>query len=301
MIHDHPETTASPRLVRVPGRNAFGTVCLTRSQGRGVAASCDLAELEVMVNRTDAVAAPTSSARPASVLLLKDRSTVAVISVAAAVAFVAGFFFPPPDSPRVGQASAADVRGWAAAHSGSLHAAATGLVLAAVGFVVVSAGLSALVRRRLDGSMLAELLVGSAAVVAVLLVLDTAAQTMSLILPGLLDTTLVDVSDPVVVAWLAIGGFTHFLGDLQMAFIAVLLASGSLATLRLHLVHRWLCYVGLGLASCAALGTFGITLSVRVLYPLWFVGIYGFYLSLLVLAVSAALAWRRMGKAQRLA
>ena len=76
----------------------------------------------------------------------------------------------------------------------------------------------------------------------------------------------------------------------------MVLASASLAGRRLRLVNRWLCYVGLVLAACAALGTLGITLSLRVLYPPWFVGIYGFYLSLLVIAVSALLAWRRVGR-----
>jgi hypothetical protein len=241
-------------------------------------------------------ASPPGVHRPPPLLLVEDRATLLVIAIAAAVSFVAGFFFPPPDSPRVGQADAAEVRRWVETNSGALHVAATALLLAAVGFVVVSAGMSALVRRHLRGSMLSELLVSGAVVVAVLLILDTAAQTMALILPGLLDTNLADVSDPVVVTWLAVGGFTHFLGDLQMAFIAVVLTSVSLAGLRLRLINRWLCYLGLVVAACAALGTLGITLSLRVLYPLWFVGIYGFYLSLLVLAVSALLAWRRVGR-----
>ncbi|MFZ0324015.1 MAG: hypothetical protein WAN48_07780 [Actinomycetes bacterium] len=246
------------------------------------------------MKRDRAASDPAAPQRTEPLLSFDDRATLLVIAVAAAVAFVVGFFFPPPDSPRVGQADAADVRAWVESNSVALHAAATALVLAAVGFLVVAAGLSALVRRHLRGSMLSELLVGSAVVVAVLLVLDTAAQTMSLILPGLVDTNLADVSDPVVVIWLAVGGFTHFLGDLQMAFIAVLLASGTMAARRLRLVNRWLGYLGLVVAGCSALGTLGITLSIDALYPLWFVGIYGFYFSLLVLAASAAFAWRRV-------
>ena len=229
-------------------------------------------------------------------LSVDDRSTLLVLATAAVVSFVAGFFFPPPDGPRVGQADAAEVRRWVETNSGALHVSATALLLAAVGFLVLAAGLSALVRRHVRGSMLSELLVGGTVVVVVLLILDTAAQTMSLLLPGLVDTDLAEVSDPVVVTWLAIGGFAHFLGDLQMAFVAVVLASGSLAALRLQLVNRWWCYLGFVLAACAALGTLGITLSVAALYPLWFVGIYGFYLSLLVLGGSATLAWRRLGR-----
>jgi len=99
-----------------------------------------------------------------------------------------------------------------------------------------------------------------------------------------------------VVSWLAIGGFTHFLGDLQMAFVVLALASGCLIALRLGLVNRWLCYGGLVISGCAALVTLGISLALGALYPLWFVGAFGLYLSLLVLAVSAVLARRRLGR-----
>jgi hypothetical protein len=234
---------------------------------------------------------PTQASR----LAPEDRTPLLVIAVAATAAFVGGWF-PEPDSPRVGQASAADVRAWADANAGALHTAATALMIVAVSFIVVASGLSALARRHLRGSMLSELVVGSAVAVSVLMVLDTAASTMSLLLPGLVDTKLADVSDPVVVGWLAIGGFTHFLGDLQLAFVALALASGSLIARRLGLVNRWLCYGGLVIAGCAAVGTLGITLALGVLYPLWFVGTFGLYLGLLVLAVSALLARRRLAR-----
>jgi hypothetical protein len=233
--------------------------------------------------------------RRTSSLAREDRGTLLVIVVASAAAFVAGWF-PAPDAPRVGQASAAEVRAWVATNAGALHVTATALVIAAVSFIVVASGLSALARRHLRGSQLSELVVGSAVVVAVLLVLDTAASTMPLLLPGLVDTTLADVSDPVVVGWLAIGGFTHLLGDLQLAFVALGLASGCLIALRLGLVNAWLCYGGLVVAGCAAAGILGITLTLSALYPLWFVGTFGLYVSLLVLAVSAAIAWRRLGR-----
>jgi len=228
-------------------------------------------------------------------LAAEDRTTLLVIAVASTAAFVGGWF-PAPDGPRVGQSSAADVRTWVDANAGALHTTATAMVIVAMSFIIVASGLSSLARRRLRGSMLPELVVGSAVVVAVLTVLDVAAATMSLLLPRLVDTTLADVSDPVVVSWLAIGGFTHFLGDLQIAFVVLALASGCLIALRLGLVNRWLCYGGLVISGCAALGTLGISLALGALYPLWFVGAFGLYLSLLVLAVSAVLARRRLGR-----
>jgi hypothetical protein len=240
----------------------------------------------------------TTEARPTcptTGLSPEDRGTLLVVAVASAAAFLAGWF-PAPDGPRVGQATAADVRTWVDTNAGALHTAAMAMMVVTVGFLVVASGLSSLARRHLRGSMLSELVVGSAVVVAVLMILDIAASTMSLLLPGLVDTTLSDVSDPVIVGWLAIGGFAHFLGDLQLAFVAVALAAGCLIARRLDLVNRWLCYGGLVVACCAALGTLGITLSLGALYPFWFVGMFGLYVSLLVLAVSAVLARRRLGR-----
>jgi hypothetical protein len=229
----------------------------------------------------------------ALVLTTQDRPTLLVMAVAASLGFIASFF-PAPDAPRVGQASAADVRAWVDANSTALHVAVTSILLLAVAIVVVAAGLAALSRRHLAASMLPEALLGAAVVVAVMLVLDVAASATSLILPGMVDTSLADVSDPVVVNWLAIGGYTHFLGDLQVAFVAVVMVSGSLAARALRLVNRWWCYLGTVVGICGAVGTLAITSTVPALYVFWFVGMFGFVISLLVVAVSCLLVLRRI-------
>lgn len=237
----------------------------------------------------------TEGAAARTVLSRSDRGTVLLVAVAAAIAFVGGWF-PAPDAPRVGQATAAELRTWVESNSTALHLTATALVLVAVSLVVVASGLSALARRHLEGSVLPELVAASGVAVAILLLLDAAASTVGLLLPRLVDTSLGDVSDPVVVGWSAISGFTHLLGDLQLGFVALGLATGSVIALRLRLVPRWLCYGGIVVAGCAAFGTLGITLSLTALYPLWFVGAFGLYLSLLVLAVSSLVAGRRLAR-----
>jgi hypothetical protein len=240
-------------------------------------------------------ATATGRVRTGERLSPSDRGTLLLVGIAAAAAFVGGWF-PAPDSPRVGQAGAAEIRSWAEANSAALHTTATALTVVAICLVLVGAGPSSLARRHLPASTLPEIVLGSAVVVAVLLVLDVAAATTPLLLPGLVDTRLVDVSDAVVVGWSAVGGFTHLLGDLQLAFVSAGLAAGSLIALRLGLMTRWLCYGGLVVAGCAALGSLAITLSVPALYPLWFVGTFGLYVALLVLAVAALLARRRLGQ-----
>jgi hypothetical protein len=227
------------------------------------------------------------------ILEIQDRGALLVLGIAALITFLAGWV-STPDSPRVGQASAAEVRDWATANASALHTYATASVLASIGFLIVAASLSALVRRHLRGSMLSELILGSVVAFVVLTVLDTAASTIGLLLPGLIDTKLPDVADPVVRSWLAISGFTHLLGDLRMAFVATMIATGSLIALNLRLTNKWLCYAGLVIAGSAAIGVLGITLSIAALYPLWFAGMFGLYFALAALATSAFLTRRRV-------
>jgi hypothetical protein len=160
----------------------------------------------------------------------------------------------------------------------------------------VAAALSALVKRRLPGSLLAELTLASGLMFALLFLLNTAAETMTLLLPGMVGTDLSKVEDTVLVGWYGISGYTHLLGDLQMAFIALALVAVPLAALRTGLVNRWLCWIGLLLGGCAALGTVGIVLSIEPFYPLWFAGMFGFFFALIVLAISCLMTWRRVGR-----
>jgi hypothetical protein len=254
-----------------------------------------------MSNQDTLVDRPTRATKRSprvDILNLHDRSTLLVVGIAALVTFVAGWV-SAPESPRFGQASAADVRTWFETNAGALRVYATASMVAAVGFIIVAAGLSALARRHLKGSMLSEVVVGSVSLVVALTVLDTAAATVGTLLPRLIDTTLPAVQDPIVRSWLAVAAFTHFVGDLKMAFIALLVAAGSLIALRLHLTNRWLCFAGLAVSAGAGLGTLSVTLTVPALYPTWFVGMFGLYLALAVLATSAFLTRRRIARASR--
>lgn len=224
-----------------------------------------------------------------------DRPRLLVIAIAGLVVGVAGFVSPPDDLD-LGSADAAGVRAWVESGAGSLHAAAVSITLAALGLVVVAAGMSTLARRHLPGSMLPELMVAGSLGTAVLLLVDLAGQAVGLLLPGLVGTSLDDVDDAVVVGWTAVAGATHLLADLQVGFLAIAVTAGSFAALRLHVVHRWLCYAGLAVGASAVLGTTSIVLGAAALYPFWFVAVFGLYASMLVLGVSALLARRRAGR-----
>lgn len=223
-----------------------------------------------------------------------DRPRLLVVAIAAAAVLVAGFL-APPDGLDLGSGDAAGIRGWVEGNAAALHVAAVSITVAALGLVVVASGVSALARRHLPGSMLPDLMLAGSLGAALVLLADLAAQTTGLLLPGLVGTRLGDVDDAVVVGWIAVGGVTHLLADLQVAFLALAITAGSIAALRLQLVNRWLCYAGLAVGASALLGTASILLGATVLYPFWFVTVFGLFASMLVLAVSALLARRRVG------
>lgn len=226
---------------------------------------------------------------------LADLPRLLVVAVAALAVAVAGFV-SPPDGADLTSADASGVRRWFADNAAGLHAAGVGTTVAAIGLIVVAAGVAALVRRHLAGSMLPELMVAGSVGTAFVLLVDLAAGSVGLLLPGLVGSSPGDVDDAVVVGWVAVAGVTHLLSDLQVAFLAVTILAGSLAALRLGLVNRWLCYAGLVVGVAAVLGTASILLGVSALYPFWFVAVFGLYASMLVLSVSAFLARRRTAR-----
>lgn len=235
--------------------------------------------------------------RRTAVVGAEDRGLLLTIALAATATFVAGFV-PPPDGFDLTTGDAAKARAWIESGSAALHAATIAVVVAAVGLVVVAATMSALLRRHRSGSPLSELMLGGAVATAIVLVVDVAAQAVGLLLPGLVGTSTEQVDDRIVVGWVAVAGVTHLLGDLQVAFLAVVLLSGSWAALQLQLMNRWLCFGGMAVGAAAVLGTLSIALGAAALYPFWFVAVFGFYASMLVLAVAALLARRRAGRTE---
>lgn len=233
-----------------------------------------------------------------SVVGPEDRALLLTIAVAAATTFFAGFV-APPDGLDLVRGDAAQARAWLETGSAALHAATIAVVTAAVGLVVVAAAMSALLRRHRPGSPLSEMMLGGAVATAIVLVLDVATQSVGLLLPGLVGTSTAEVDDTVVVGWVAVAGVTHLLGDFQVAFLALVLLSGSWAALQLRLMSRWLCYGGLAVAAAAVLGTLSIALGAAALYPFWFLAVFGFYASMLVLAVASLLARRRAGRPEQ--
>jgi hypothetical protein len=225
--------------------------------------------------------------------VVQPRGGLATTAVSGLVLFLLGWVATPPDGPDVGQASADQIRQFVEANDLAIRVAVTAGLCTAVTLVVFTGSLADRIRVASPGSAAAGAVAGAGLLVAVVQLLDVAAVGAPRLLPGLIGTDLADVDDATLRGWYGLTGFTHFLGDLQMAPIAVVLVATSVAALRRRLLPRWLGWTGLVLGAAAALGVVGITLASSALYPLWFVGLFGWWLWALAVAIVSGLRWRR--------
>ena len=225
-----------------------------------------------------------------------DRATLLTAAVSGLVLLATGFF-QPPSGPTVGSATAAQIRTFVAAHSAGLKVGATAGMVAVIAVLVFTAALAQLARARVPDSMFPRLTEIAGIFISFVLFLDAAAIASPLLLPDLVNTELAKVDDATVVSWYGLTGFTHFLGDLKMALMALALTSFSLVGLRGRLLPRWLLWLGLAFGACGAFGTIGITAAVSPLYWFWFAGLFGWALWILLVSITLSLRWRRSGRA----
>ncbi len=225
----------------------------------------------------------------------------ALVAAISGLLLLATSFVQPPDGPTVGSATAAQVRAFATDNDTALRAAATAGIIAFVLVVVFTAALARIVRARLPGSILASLVAAGGILVGMMLWLNTAATSMTVLLPDLIDTELARVDDTTVLSWYGLTGFTHFLGDLVMAPIALTMSAFSIAALAGGLLPRWLAWLGLAFAASGVVGTVGITTGSGVLYAFWFGGLFGWALWILLVSITEGLRWRRTRRRPALA
>lgn len=206
---------------------------------------------------------------------------------------VGTFFAQSPDGPKVGSATAGQIRAFVADNETAILVGATGGVASFVLVLLFTAALAQLVRSALPGSIMPGLVTTGGILIGVMLWLDAAAKSLTLLLPDLIDTKLGKVDDATVVSWYGLTGFTHFLGDLAMAPIVLTITAFSIAALEGLLLPRWLAWLGLVIGASGALGTLGITTASGPLYWFWFGGLLGWALWILLVSVTLGLRWVR--------
>jgi hypothetical protein len=215
--------------------------------------------------------------------------------IAAAISgtlYALGALTPQVDGPPVETATAAQIRTFLTEHDTGLRVLGAGAALAIPLVLVFTVSLARLIRSRLPGSPLADLVIGGGVLVAVWhwLVVAGTATTLVQSLDG---TDLATVDDATLRGWYGLSNFTHLFGDLGMPAMATVMAATSIAVLRTGLFARWFGWLGLVLAAGGALGTIGVVVAWPPLSIAWFVGIFGWWPWSLTIAVTCGLRLRR--------
>lgn len=217
------------------------------------------------------------------------RLVAAISGLLLTVAFLEGSF--TPDGPKVGSATANQVRDFAADNTTALRLAALTGVCVLVLIVVFTAAIAQLVRLSAPASMLPSLIVAGGALVGVYVWLDAASQSMTVVLPELIDTDLAKMDDASVLGWYGLTSYTHYLGDLVMAPIALTVGAASIAVLRTRVLPRWQGWFGVLVTACGAIGLVGIATG-TLLWAFWFGGLLGWVLWVPIVSVTLGLQWR---------
>ncbi len=198
-----------------------------------------------------------------------------------------------PDGPNVATATATQIRDHVTTNGAAIRGSAVVSMAAIAAALVFFSALTRQVRDRMPGSLLADLVLAASVLVVAYQWLITTAEAMISLLPHLIGSDLAGVDDATLRGWYGLTGFTHFLGDLAIIPMAVTLASFSLASLRGHLLPRWLSWAGVAVSAAGAVGSIGILLAVDALYPAWFAGLFGYWFWVLAAAVTFLARSRR--------
>lgn len=220
-----------------------------------------------------------------------DRSAL-LAAVISGLLYVVVAFVPQVDGPPVETASADQIRSFLAEHDSGLRILALAAALAIPLVLVFITALARLIRGRIPGSQLADLVVAGGVLVAIWHWVVVAGTSTTLV-QELDGYDLARVDDATLRGWYGLSNFTHFFADLAMLGIATVMAAASIAALRTGLFARWLGWLGLVFATGGVVGTIGITLAWKPLAVVWFLGIFGWWLWVLIVAVTCGVRFRR--------
>ena len=75
--------------------------------------------------------------------------------------------------------------------------------------------------------------------------------------------------------------------------MATVMAAASIAILQSRFVARWLGWAGVVIAAGGVIGTIGVMAAVRGLADVWFVGLFGWWLWILAVAIGCTVRLRQ--------
>jgi hypothetical protein len=226
----------------------------------------------------------------------RPEGTAALAAAAASgIGFFAlGLITPQPEGPPPETATGDQVRDYLQANDAALRTQAVLTVVSITVLLTLAVALARLVRQRLPGSMLADLILGAGVLTCLTAWVSTASDSMTSMLWTTGRVDLASVDDDILRNWYALHSITHFFGDYTMVPTALVLGGFSAAALRARILPRWQALAGLLIATCAMLGTIGVALTFDALAALWFVGLFGWWLWTLTAGTTFALQARRL-------
>ena len=220
------------------------------------------------------------------------RRTLGLAALTGLMLFVVSLgTFTPESSPAVGDATAAEIRRFAADNAGTLKLNQVAALIGIVLLVVFVAALAQLVRARRPHSIVPDVLVLCGAVIAVHNALNTAVKTIFAF-----PHEVASVSDSTIVAWYDLDGVVQWFGAMvRVAPCMVLIAAFSVFALRTRLMARWVSWAGLAVAAG------GIARGVDVfdvLGPVGFVTLFGWWLWPLAVGGALGVRWLKARRRQ---
>jgi hypothetical protein len=213
------------------------------------------------------------------------RSTLGIAATSGLALFLVSFAgFTPESPPETGQATAAEIRRFAAENAGTLKLNLLAGLIGIVLFIVFVAALAQLARDLRRHSVLPGVLLLCGAVIAVHNALNTAVKTIFAF-----PHEVAAVSDSTIVAWYDLDGVVQWFGAMvRVAPSMVLIAAFSILALRTRLMARWVCWAGLAVVAG------GIVTAVDVYDVLGSVGLiplFGFWAWPVVISGALGVRW----------
>jgi hypothetical protein len=216
---------------------------------------------------------------------LPQRRSLGLSALTGLLLFVVSLgTFAPESSLAAGDATAAEIRRFAADNAGILKLNMAAALIGIVVFVVFIAALARVVRDMRPHSVVPDILVLCGAVIAVHNALNTAVKTIFAF-----PHEVASVSDSTIVAWYDLDGVVQWFGAMvRVAPCMVVIAIFSAFALRTRLMARWVCWAGLTVAA----GGLATAVDVNdVLGPVGLVPLFGWWLWPLAVGGALGVRW----------
>lgn len=200
----------------------------------------------------------------------------------AGLLFVVSIFFEGPVEPD-DNASADQLRTYYSDNLAAIELQVFGEVLSALALILLAVGVGRLVRSAWSG-LTTDLAVVAGALTAVWMWVQAAVDLVPAVVADD-DGSFENVADSTMLSLDLVARIGETFGDVATVPRSLFVLAASIAMISSRVLPRWLGYVGVAVGTAGLLGVAGVAFGGALTIP-WFVGLFGFLLWTLVLAVT---------------